>query len=268
MKYPDPEKIASDLLQQSGQTNPPVDLDRIASIWPGVKIYIDDLEHEGYIVDLGALGAEIVIRSADTHQRQRYTIAHELGHWVLWTNGLSPLHHVPTGIGPSGTEPNIAVERWCDKFAAALLMPRDWIIRDLRDAKLAGLIDRVVSLPDCYAVSSAALNLRISEITPLSIFEIKQWDGQLIVEKRYETKKITAKRIAKTVDSILPTLLDTASPIKSINPETRLLSIYVVQKNDAGKRKWIMCVLPPPLAREQLAEDQIRLNQPRLNSHA
>jgi len=61
MRLLDPEKTALELLARTGQSGPPVDLDRVAALWPGLKISAENLEREGYLVDLGAQGAEIIV---------------------------------------------------------------------------------------------------------------------------------------------------------------------------------------------------------------
>ena len=58
----------------------------------------------------------IVISSADPPQRKRYTILHELGHYLLGHLGNTPLSRSYSSIRP----PN---EIAADKFAADLLMP-------------------------------------------------------------------------------------------------------------------------------------------------
>lgn len=61
-------------------------------------------------------GIEIHVCSRGTPSRRRFTIAHELGHlWASRAGGVGA--HVPRD----------AEERFCDAFAAALLIPRDWL---------------------------------------------------------------------------------------------------------------------------------------------
>jgi hypothetical protein len=98
MKLPDPEQAASEFLDRASQNCPPVDLDQIAALWLGLKISTDNLEREGYLVDLGAQGAEIIVRAEEPLPRRRYTIAHELGHWVLQCS--APLSYDPGIVVP------------------------------------------------------------------------------------------------------------------------------------------------------------------------
>ena len=57
---------------------------------------------------------------------QPFTLAHELGHILLHQSGISG----PPSARDSNT-PEKAVERWCDKFAAAFLIPLDELERHL-----------------------------------------------------------------------------------------------------------------------------------------
>src|SRR3712207_2880332 len=110
MKLPDPEKVAGELLARAGQIAPPVDLNRVVALWPGLEISADDLERPGYLLDLGARGGEIVVRDQDPPTRQRYTIAHELGHWVIREAG-APSREKGYTMGSDAL-----IERWCDQF--------------------------------------------------------------------------------------------------------------------------------------------------------
>src|SRR5215207_3603107 len=78
-----PEAVARKLLDRVGYDQPPVDLDSLVSSIEGIRVSRLALDSEGYLVDLGPKGAEIFVRQTDPETRARFTIAHELGHWVL-----------------------------------------------------------------------------------------------------------------------------------------------------------------------------------------
>ena len=88
---PTPEAIAMHLLDKSGQDRPPVDLDLVCELWPDLSIVIEKLDGDGYLIDLGARGGEILVREGANKTRSRYTIAHEIGHWALRTSPSSLL---------------------------------------------------------------------------------------------------------------------------------------------------------------------------------
>jgi hypothetical protein len=73
---PDPAVAAEKLLAKAGITSPPVDLSKIASIWPNLFIVEQELDGSGYLLPVGELGAEILINNVDREERKRFTIAH------------------------------------------------------------------------------------------------------------------------------------------------------------------------------------------------
>jgi Zn-dependent peptidase ImmA (M78 family) len=237
MRLLDPESTALELLVRTGQSGPPVDLDRIAALWPGLKISVENLEREGYLVDLGAQGAEILIRAADPLPRRRYTLAHELGHWVLQCSGLMSYDH-------STAIPHTAIERWCDHFAAALLMPQAWVIQGLRRAKLSGLLRAVLSAPPIYQVSHQAFRLRISELTPVSLFQLRQKEDTVSIELRYETRSVPNTLVSKTLQRVMALISETGESGRYLHPETQFLSIRMLLPRNTEEHNWLVCILP------------------------
>src|SRR5260221_10056075 len=112
------ERLAQDLLQRSGIDAPPVSVERIAFSL-GVRIEPTDLWEEcsGILVrteDSAVIGVNLMHHP----NRQRFTIAHELGHYVLHKAGtyVDRAFYRNTESG-SGT---IKEEREANQFAAAL----------------------------------------------------------------------------------------------------------------------------------------------------
>jgi Zn-dependent peptidase ImmA (M78 family) len=246
MRLPNPEKAALELLERAGQRHPPVDLGCVAAWWPGLKISTDTLDQEGYLVDLGAQGAEIIVRANDPLPRRRYTIAHELGHWVLQhSDSLSGEHNAII--------PHAVIERWCDRFASALLMPRAWVVGDLRRAKLSGLLGAVLSAPSTYQVSHQAFRLRIAELTPASFFQLRQKEGTVSIELRYETRRVPSESLSKTLLGVISLLAEAHRPVRYLHPETQFLSLYQLLSRDAQGHNWFICILP---------KTQLRLSDP------
>lgn len=84
--------------------------------------------------------------------RDRFTLAHELGHYFIHSNqGAKPLRASRKGSGPIETEAN-----W---FAAALLMPKDEF------SELAKSLSRDVNaLAGHFQVSVRAVEVRLSSV--------------------------------------------------------------------------------------------------------
>lgn len=67
---------------------------------------------------------EILYPTGQARTRQRFTVAHELGHTFFFDRAVSP----PSRLSPHGGR---AEERFCDLFASELLVPRSAIRRPL-----------------------------------------------------------------------------------------------------------------------------------------
>lgn len=81
-----------------------------------LRIMEMNIEGDGYVVPPGYFGDRcVIVTSPKRNHRRRFTIAHEIGHIVLWEGGIQLQHREQ--------------ERWCDQFAASLLMPRESIER-------------------------------------------------------------------------------------------------------------------------------------------
>ena len=85
---PNIEELATALLNQCSIVGPPVSLTKVIEAWEGLRISRDKIEVESYILDLGSLGGQILVKESSPYPRQRYSIAHEIGHWVLKEHGI------------------------------------------------------------------------------------------------------------------------------------------------------------------------------------
>ena len=101
-------------------------------------------------------GWVIVLNSSEAMVRQRFSLAHEIKH--VLDDGLIDLGG---GLYPSthGYSADERTERVCDRFAAALLMPKVLLRADWAD----GLQD-VAKLARRYHVSRAAMSVRLSQL--------------------------------------------------------------------------------------------------------
>ena len=95
----------------------------------------------------------IVVKSSDSQQRQRFTLADEFKH-VLDHPFVSVLYP-----GADGAPSHRRAEEMCNYFAASLLMPRGWV----RECWRHGPQDTAV-LARRFNVSSAAMRIRLSQV--------------------------------------------------------------------------------------------------------
>jgi Zn-dependent peptidase ImmA (M78 family) len=161
------EQRAIDVLRDAGVRDVPVSVDAIASSL-GV-----DLTYEAYDGEVSGMiyrfddHAVIGVNSTHAPTRQRFTVAHEIGHYVMhagqpmfvdrfaarvnWRNGAS---------NPEEIDAN--------QFAAELLMPREFVAREVERAmKKRRTIDaRVLAaqLAKTFEVSTQAMEFRLANL--------------------------------------------------------------------------------------------------------
>lgn len=130
----------------------PVDLTRIVQR-EGVRIRLAETPYHGALSQ-DRQGSLITISSTLPRCRRRFTLAHELGH--LYINQLARDTTQPFSITPDWDE-----ERFCDSFAACLLMP-EVIVRRLGNWDLITIDQLERTALFTLGVSPSALIRRIA----------------------------------------------------------------------------------------------------------
>lgn len=148
------ERQATRLLKLSDVPGPAVPVDTIAAALPRVFVkYVDNLPSSGRTQWNGSAWV-LLVDSTEAKVRQRYSLAHELGH-VIWhplsDNALPDTKHRTA---------DARLENACDYFAACLLMPRLWMKRAFYDN---GIQD-VPSLARLFGVSWVAMRVRFEQL--------------------------------------------------------------------------------------------------------
>ncbi|HMO77940.1 MAG TPA: ImmA/IrrE family metallo-endopeptidase [Candidatus Paceibacterota bacterium] len=146
------ETIATNLLKSAGQDSVPINLKEIAKL-VGLKVELFPFPDE---ID-GLLKKEMAVIGINEHKhprRQRFTLAHEIGHYVLGhsmnvNNDLIDDHF---------TDSTSATEREANFFASVLLMPavliKESCKKDINIKKLA----------EEFEVSEQAMTIRVLEL--------------------------------------------------------------------------------------------------------
>jgi Zn-dependent peptidase ImmA (M78 family) len=98
----------------------------------------------------------IFVNTRGSVARSIFTMGHELGHILIAENALDsdPL-----------PDEDSSVERWCDRFAAELLMPREAFIADWGSSPTRDLAERCQELARRYHVSARAVLVRAREMS-------------------------------------------------------------------------------------------------------
>ena len=142
---------AGRLLQSAGVSREPVSLRDVVS---ALNLEVVQTTGEPFLSE-GALqpvgdGHAIVVRGATNERRRRFTIAHEIGHFVLHPGRLAPER------GGAVNEAWRLQEREADQFAAELLMPEDLVRAAV--VEHGGDVSR---LADRFDVSRQAMQTRL-----------------------------------------------------------------------------------------------------------
>ncbi len=101
----------------------------------------------------------IVINSKDEPRTKLFTLLHEYAHLLLRTDGICLAN--PNYIDGQHKGQNMLVERWCNIFAGAVIMPRKAMLReleDMRDRPTSSVIDL---LANKFCASKTATIVRI-----------------------------------------------------------------------------------------------------------
>ena len=88
----------------------------------------------------------IVCSTGKSIERQRFTLAHELGHLIM---------NIPAGMPE---------EKICDRFASALLVPEDELVREVGHRRLDFGFGELVEIKKMFGVSAAALVVRMRDL--------------------------------------------------------------------------------------------------------
>ena len=154
------DQLVAKILAQYGVRRPPVRVDRLARSL-GLEIQFHPFKNEegeqlsGILVREGGK-AVLGVNSADHENRQRFTIAHEIGHFLLHEGDRifvdrSYSVSLRGSLSRLGTD---LEEIEANTFASMLLIPEGFLVKDLRDS--------TVDMEDTEAIERLARRYRVS----------------------------------------------------------------------------------------------------------
>jgi len=166
------ERQAKQLLRANKIVSPSVDVRSLArALGATIKEEASDSDVSGALFreeDFILIG----VNSSHSETRKRFTIAHELGHLILHDDPVQIDHHY-TAIGHSSrlrpvaqrsqvsSEARDPREIEANRFAAALLMPNDFLEKSVRGLKLPLTGKEIGDLSIEYQVSLQAMLFRL-----------------------------------------------------------------------------------------------------------
>lgn len=202
-----PERLAQVIHQQLGPRDGPVPVAAIARALDIVEIRVEHLKSfEGALLmapgrDIGS----VMLNAASSRQRRRFTLAHELGHF------LNALHEPPSdelfacsqadmiaGVDPRDlNDRHKRQEAEANRFAAELLMPRH-LVRPYLSGRAS--LDVGLALATALEVSKAAALRRYVQLHDCPQAVLFARNGRLI----YLVRHSAFPRLCLTRDAQLP----------------------------------------------------------------
>jgi len=146
------DQFADMLTLRLGLEQPPIDVVRVCE-YLGIQLFNADSPRWSGAVNSDEYSATIWVRADDALIRQRFTIAHELGHLMLHSLGVSFRDDTFTGT---------SAEMEANRFAAAFLMPERLVRAAAEHTQLSE------HLAAQFRVSEQAMKIRLSTLGMVS----------------------------------------------------------------------------------------------------
>jgi Zn-dependent peptidase ImmA (M78 family) len=158
------EEKAEEILEFAKVTKVPVDVSHMSKRLEIVVKYAPSAEFSGLLYRKDGK-AFMAINNKDPEVRQRFTIAHELGHFFLHPQKDTFVEFRDNGTTHS---PRSLKEIQANQFAAALLMPRKNLLKDIISYQDTGITDKVIqALAERYQVSEESMNYRLRNLSSI-----------------------------------------------------------------------------------------------------
>ena len=152
------EKAIS-LLKMAGISRPPVDVYKIAKVL-GFEVFPFDYpdNYSGQIFIKGEIKS-IGVNKNHSSTRQRFTIAHEIGHYINGHTYYDESGDMYKDEGFDFRNPFHLQEKEANMFAAELLVPKDFLKKDLDEFGLD-----IAKLTELYQVSAQMMWIRLTSL--------------------------------------------------------------------------------------------------------
>jgi Zn-dependent peptidase ImmA (M78 family) len=163
-RYSKIDAMVRGLLVQHQQTKPPVRIEKIAKDL-GIEVRSGDLGDVSGVLVRNDGSAIIGTNSTQSAQRQRFTIAHELGHFLLHEGikeHVDRSYRVNFRSAESSQATNVE-EIEANHFAASILMPAH-MLDALSAEEALDNDDMVADLARQFHVSRLAMSLRLANL--------------------------------------------------------------------------------------------------------
>lgn len=157
------QRLAENLLDEGGVAKAPVPVDRLAKL-KGCRVVKYDIRDISGVLFRSSDGVVIGVNSRHAVQRQRFTVAHELGHFLLHEGDTVRYDRdyrisLRSDLSSEGTD---IEEIEANFFAASLLMPDRFLREDPRGAEMDVEDGKAIkAFANAYGVSAQAMTHRL-----------------------------------------------------------------------------------------------------------
>jgi Zn-dependent peptidase ImmA (M78 family) len=163
------EKRAFELLAETNHLKAPVPIKTIIKSL-GIKLNPVDLgEDVSGVLVIDNDNAKIGYNSTEAYVRQRFTLAHELGHFILHKNKdkevfVDNVTYMFRKANARSKDYKIEME--ANQFAAAILMPKKLIVTEIATLQENSISDHdlIVELSKIFKVSQIAMTHRLNNL--------------------------------------------------------------------------------------------------------
>jgi Zn-dependent peptidase ImmA (M78 family) len=162
------EQKSERLLIDSKCYSAPIKIEDCAK-YLGIKLEALELDDDvaGFLLLKDSNTVNIGYNKNNAPQRRRFTIAHEIAHYILHANDSKIFVDKEEKLlyrdGKSSTG-ELVKEREANAFAAALLMPQKLLIEEVEKHKLETKEKFISSLAKTFKVSEQAITIRLTNL--------------------------------------------------------------------------------------------------------
>lgn len=163
------ERVAERVKAAAGvASTPPIDLIRVAGYLGVAEIREIEMVEDGRLEQVEGRSC-IYVRAQSARSRKQFTIAHELGHIVLAGRERRLIAHRSAATADPA-------ERFCNQFAAALLIPEHWLIGAGGNREESLAVARQVSRLTGTSLAATVVRLR----------DVLRWRSSLLNWRRLD----------------------------------------------------------------------------------
>ena len=165
------ENQVDKLINDQGIKELPIPIEKIARAHGAEVLAFDLKEASGMLVLSKNKKGTIGFNPSQSKGRQRFTIAHELGHYLLHSDANKELFVDRDLIIKfrgeiTYTPAELKQESEANAFAAAVLMPKSFLVHELKNKKYKELTENelIDELAKSFEVSALAMTYRLKDL--------------------------------------------------------------------------------------------------------